>query len=53
MKYNELPKWAQDEVRKIVVEWYNGDEEAATKYINEKNFEVEHDENGENPVVTF
>lgn len=63
MKYNELPKWAQKEVKETVTRWYikNGEaeygrrhlSECVKEYISEHVFEIEYDEFGENPVVEW
>ena len=52
MKYEELPKWAKQEVHDIVLEWYNGDNIAAKEYMNKIEYELSHDDEN-NQIVTF
>lgn len=63
MKYNELPKQAQKEVKELVTHWFieNGEGEygrshlqyCVKEYISEQDFRIEYDEWGENPVVEW
>ena len=68
MKYQDLPAWAQEEVRNTVKRWHmrwfiaNGEEQYSEAHleacVNEyiegcDTFRVEYDEEGENPVVEW
>lgn len=64
MKYQELPKWAQEDVYKTIKKWViedtpNISEEDFNKFFNfwylgdYDAFEIEYDEFGENPTVNW
>lgn len=63
MKYQELPLWAKKEVKQTVRKWYieNGEAQygklhlamCVLEYIYEKDFRIEYDEYGKNPVVEW
>lgn len=63
MKYQELPLWAKEEVKKTVMGWMLEDAPNISRpdlidwfneYVDDHdNFEIKYDEFGENPTVNW